>query len=40
MALLKERKVHPIGKWREKERKRRERRKKEIEKEGDIIYLE
>ena len=40
MALLQEGKVHPIGKWRGKERKRRERRKRELEKEGDIIYLE
>ena len=40
MTLLQERKVHHKGKWRGKERKRRERRKREIEKEGDIIYLE
>ena len=40
MALLQERKVHHIGKWRGKESKRRERRKREIEKERDIIYLE
>ena len=40
MSLLKERKVHLIGKWREKERNGRERRKREMEKERDIIYLE
>ena len=31
MSLLKERKVHLIGKWREKERNGRERRKRDGE---------